>query len=574
MTLALTAMLVAVRGVAQERSVEELDLPASVARNVVAFFNDSATVRFDGPARVPAGGLIVGDVGILGGPFTIEGTVRGNLVVVNGDVEFGEGGRVEGDVVVVGGDVLRSFPGAVTGTLTVYDQPLAYAEREGRISYRERRRREGEGASFLWGRSRFMLRTGGTYNRVEGLPVLFGPVVEGGSANPWRVEVMGLWRSESGLALDEDEMGYLIRGEQRIGAEPTVVLGGSYHSLITPLASAGLSDLESSLSTFFLHKDFRDYWEREGWSASLGLELDPTPLSLRLTYADEDHRFVPVSSPWTLRRNDDPWRPQPLVAEGRLHTLRGDLEVDDRNDPEHPSDGWHIVASLTRGVDGDLATPEALRPPPPEASQQPEPVPSRPVDAHFTAGTLDLRRYNRVSPDAELNLRVLWGGSLDGEPLPSQYQQALGGEGTLPGYSLFSLSCGARADLLQVNRVAFDDDEDTRHPVFPSYGCDRALLFQIEYRGHLSLNLDLGPGEDDEWDPGWDWYPVVDLEPTWVAFFDLGRGWSESDPSLDTGTLSDVGLGFYLGDLGFYWAWPLEGENRNVNFFVRLQRRF
>ncbi|HZD04890.1 MAG TPA: hypothetical protein VE173_08225, partial [Longimicrobiales bacterium] len=61
-TLALAAMLVAARGVAQERSVEEQDLPASVAREVVAFFNDSATVRFDGPARVPAGGVIVGDV--------------------------------------------------------------------------------------------------------------------------------------------------------------------------------------------------------------------------------------------------------------------------------------------------------------------------------------------------------------------------------------------------------------------------------------------------------------------------------------------------------------------------------
>ncbi|HZD05495.1 MAG TPA: hypothetical protein VE173_11265, partial [Longimicrobiales bacterium] len=192
---------------------------------------------------------------------------------------------------------------------------------------------------------------------------------------------------------------------------------------------------------------------------------------------------------------------------------------------------------------------------------------------HFTAGSVDLRRYNRVSPDAELNLRVLWGGSLDGDPLPSQFQHALGGEGTLPGYSLFSLNCGSRADLLLINRVAFDDDQDTTRPVFPSYGCDRALLFQLEYRGHLSLNLDLG-SDDDEWNPGWDWYPVVDLEPTWVAFFDLGRGWSESDPSLDTRTLSDLGLGFYLGDLGFYWAWPLEGENRNVNFFVRLQRRF
>jgi hypothetical protein len=26
--------------------------------------------------------------------------------------------------------------------------------------------------------------------------------------------------------------------------------------------------------------------------------------------------------------------------------------------------------------------------------------------------------------------------------------------------------------------------------------------------------------------------------------------------------------------LGFYWAYPLEGEDRGVNFFARLQARF
>ncbi|HSR40562.1 MAG TPA: hypothetical protein VLL48_00280, partial [Longimicrobiales bacterium] len=343
--------------------------------------------------------------------------------------------------------------------------------------------------------------------------------------------------------------------------------GGSYHSLVSPLPSPGMSELESSLSTFFLHKDFRDYWEHEGWSASLGLDLDPIPLQLRLVWTDQDHTFAPVSSPWTLRRNDDPWRPQPLVAEGDLRTLSGEIGFDDRNDPEHPSDGWLITASLIRGVDGGLLVPEVETPGP-----DPVTVPARSVEAGFTAASVDLRRYNRISPSSELNARLFWGGSVDGGPLPAQFQTAIGGEGTLPGYSLFDLDCGARNERFSIRRVAFDDDQDTTHPVFPSYGCDRALLVQFEVRTHLPL--DLGWGDADDPTASWDWFPVVDLDPTLVGFFDLGRGWSETDPALDEATVSDIGLGLYLGDVGFHWAWPLNGDGRKLNFFVRLQRRF
>jgi hypothetical protein len=290
------------------------------------------------------------------------------------------------------------------------------------------------------------------------------------------------------------------------------------------------------------------------------------PITLRLTYRDEDHGFVPVSSPWTLRKNDDPWRPQPLVAEGPFRALAGELVLDDRNDPENPSDGWYLSARWTRGLSGTLTIPEAVRPSVPE----PIPVPARSIDVGLTMGSIDLRRYNRVSPDAELNLRATYGGSLDGDPLPPQFQHALGGEGTLPGYGLFNLDCGARSDRLELDRIAFDDDDDPRHAVHPYYGCDRALLFQVEYRHRLPIDLDLHDGEAD----GWGWYPVVDPDLTWIVFLDVGRGWSEGDASLDTRTVSDVGTGLMLGDLGVYWAWPLEGDERGVNFFIRLQRRF
>jgi hypothetical protein len=37
--------------------------------------------------------------------------------------------------------------------------------------------------------------------------------------------------------------------------------------------------------------------------------------------------------------------------------------------------------------------------------------------------------------------------------------------------------------------------------------------------------------------------------------------------------VTDIGLGLRIGSLGFYWAYPLAGDDRGINFFVRLGRR-
>ena len=116
-----------------------------------------------------------------------------------------------------------------------------------------------------------------------------------------------------------------------------------------------------------------------------------------------------------------------------------------------------------------------------------------------------------------------------------------------------------------------------RYPAYAGYGCDRMALFQAEYRGEFSVNIDLG---DDEWDEDWDWYPAVDFSPSWSVFFNAGRGWSLSDPASasylgpDTQTFADVGAGILFGDIGLYWAYPLHGDDRNVNFFLRIDHRF
>lgn len=573
---AAAAVLAAAPLGAQERPVEELDLPRVVAGEIIDFFNRPTTFRFQGRVEIPVGRVVQGDVAVLGGPLLLGGEIQGDLMVVNGPLTISPGGRVTGDVTVVGGDVTAE-PDAVGGQLTVYGEALTYRRRGDAITYDERPW-AGWGERRRRGRSYLSIRNEGNYNRVEGLPVMFGPVFRSEGDGYFRGEVTGVWRSESGIRLAPREWGYQARAEQHFGEGGRLSAGGTAHSLITPIEDGGLKDIEASLATFLLHRDFRDYFEQEGFSAFLRYDDPDSGLRFTAEYRDEEHAFAPARSPWTMKQNDAPWRPQPLVAEGRFRSVGAQVRVDRRNDRDDPSDGWYLAADAATGLSGSLTLPTHRASVPatgtPGASVT---VPARTLETSFTHGSLDLRRYARLGPGADLRLRGFLGGSVDGTPLPPQFQRALGGEGSLPGHGLLSVDCGARSREYTVYRRA---DGDTEEPLgtYAAFGCDRVALFQAEYRGDLSFSLDFGGNND--WDEGWGWYPTASFTPSWSAFFNAGRGWTLSEEGApgylgpDSKTLMDVGLGLSLGDLGFYWAWPLNGPDRDMNFFIRFDHRF
>ncbi|UCC26690.1 MAG: hypothetical protein JSU98_06185 [Gemmatimonadales bacterium] len=539
-----------------QQTVHEVELPTGMAQEVVAFVNDPATLRFEGDALIPRGRTVEGPLALVGGILTVDGEVRGDVVVLNGDLILGDEGVVTGDVLVVGGSLTRGTSSRVGGLVTLYARGLPLGQEDGRLVLREDRRRDRP-ALYIGG-SRLSIRAGTGYNRVEGLPILLGPVINTGGRYPLRFDALATFRTQSGLSLDD--MGYWIRLEQALGGGPRFRLGAAAYSEVQAMEGRGVADLESSLATLLFHRDLRDYFQNEGWQAYLDMTALEAPVTARLTYRLEDHYEVAVGDPWTLLRRDSEWRPNPLVGRGTLSSLEAELEVDNRNNPENPSDGWYLNASIRRGLDGDLEIPSYRQSP-----TGPELAPT-PVSTSSTLATLDLRRHARVDPVSDLRLRVLISGALDRKPLPPQWQSALGGEGSLPGYPRFSLDCGARSQPVLVTEGERD------RTTYPFYGCDRTALFQAEYRGELSFDLDLSP-DGESWD-SWSWWPNVDLTVAWLVFLDAGRGWSFTPGGADTETLADVGAGFLLGKLGFYWAYPLNGEDRDVNFFVRLQYRF
>lgn len=542
-------------------------LPREIQVEVVEYLNDPANLRLPGGSRLPAGVRIDGNVGVFAGSFRLSGAVAGHLVVVNGDLNLAPGAAVGGDVLVVGGQIVGEDAATLGGRIRAFQAPLRYRVRGDVVELEEMPRIETPRilqADLGFARARLSVRAAGNYNRVEGLPLAIGPVIETPGRNPTELELFGIWRSTSGLDLERENLGYLVQATQAIGGRGELFAGAFLHSEILPISDRGLSNLEASLATFLLRRDYRDYHERSGWGTFVEFRPVDLPIRTRMEYREEDHDFAPITGPWTLRGSSTSWRPQPQIAEGPLRSLGIQAVLDTRDDPSDPSDGWLVDAFLRRTVGGDLRLPWSEGPAPGQGEAQ----------ASFPLandGTFDVRRYLRLGPDVRFNVRLHLAGALDDTPLPPQFQHALGGEGSLPGHPRFAVDCGARAELIE-------DPGEPGGPsstIFPSYGCDRVALGQVALHGALPFSWSPSPGGREDWE----WDALLQLRPVWTLFANVGRGWAIDTtdapfPRENSPLRADAGVGVYVGPLGVYWAHPLNRRERGLNFFVRLTHRF
>ena len=524
-------------------------LPDSVAQRAIDRYN-AADIRLNGPSEVPAATSIDGNLAVLDGSLQLDGHVNGSVTVINGDLHLAPDARVSGSALVVGG-VVHGNGAAVLQSAQAYPEPLRYRF-EGAGIARARTPVRGvisAGRDFRFGRTDFLVAAEGGYNRVEGLPVAVGPRARLGHSNPTVLEALVIVRTEK--PLDFGRHGWSIRAEQYLGGRRAVSFGMRARNEVVPIEEGGLSSLENSLATLFLHQDYRDHYRREGWSVYVRAHHPTRPLDGMLEYRDERHNSVRAGSPFSFIDNDEDWRPEPAIEEGALRSLTLSLAYDTRNDVLHPSAGWFVRGAFEQALGGGVERVAGAR----------VLLDEHAADAHFSHVSLDLRRYLRFSPHARLALRLFTAGSVDGDALPPQRQHALGGEGSLPGYKLFAQDCGARPATVMLR-------DDVAHPY---YGCDRVALLQLEYEGSFPYARRLG----ERLDLGFDLARTV----RWSAFIDAGRAWIEPDARNgrsggNDDFAADAGIGMRIGPFGIYGAVPLSGGRaHDFNVFLRLGER-
>lgn len=541
------AMMCATAARAQQVVMQTL-IPDSTAQRVIAVYNRAATTRFTGDTRLPAGSTLSGDAALLNGTLEIGGHVAGDVIVINGDVHLLSTAAIDGAVTALGGSI-RIEPGAtVTHDATAYREMLRVRDDGDQIAYVPPPAEPGlsAGRDFRFGRTDLFLAVHGSYNRVEGLPIAFGPRVTLGSSSPTRLQALAIYRTSTALETSPNDLGYLLNADHFMNDR--IRLEVSLYREIANIEEWDVRPREASLAAFLLHRDYRDHYDRRGWSIGAHLQPQGARYDAGLAYRNENDVSVAPRDPVTLFHDEDAWRREPLVAEGRLHSVTASWSYDSRNDEVDPADGWLIRTSAEMGVGGSLRTPV-------EAG-----LSSVRADMnHFTTVHFDIRRYARFTPYARLGLRVFAAGSVDGDGLPGQRQLTLGGEGSVPGYPMAAFDCDAKRDVVAHGEL-----------FQPFHGCDRLILTQIEYQAsfpfarRIAEKMMLG-----------NW---LTNSVRWAAFFDVGRAWNENEARQGRGGgrsdfSADTGVGLHLGPLGLYWAFPLSDSNHNYNFFLRLGPR-
>ena len=565
LTLALLATLSVSASVeAQRRDVESgrAGLPRDIAREASRLYNEPAAVRATDRVEIGAGRVVDGDVAVLNGPVLISGRVRGRVLAINSDVVLTPSAEIDGDLLVVGGEVEGRHSAYVRGEIRIYRQRLRYTRSAEGIEPERSTTSDDTGWWRQWepryrrSGSKLQIASAGAYNRVEGLPINLGPRVfhnaHWGSA---QLDAYAVLRTETSFDGTQDDIGHNVNGEVRLGRRGGLLLGGTAFNVVSPTERWQLTELEAGLSAFLARRDYRDYFERHGGGVRAGLFLR-RGVDLFASYGSERWISRPTETPWTLTRQGASWRANPAFDAAQMHLLTSNLRVDTRNDREDPWSGWYITAELEHGF-GDVT----------EYAPRAEPIGLTALPkVQYARAFMDLRRYNRVSPNAQLNMRLVAGGWMNGDPLPLQRRFALDGPGAMPGYDFRSRSS---MNMLTCTDGAFV-------PGMPGQ-CDRMALAQVEYRGDLHFDL------FTDWDD--DHFSRSHSTGVWVFFADAGRGWLVGNPG-DALTYSrneipplssfrtDLGLGLDFDIIGLYVAKAMSAPTEPANFFLRIRHRF
>ncbi len=537
--------------------------PADVVDHLLAIYNDSTTTRLLGTFVLPFRSQLSSVVALFRGMLVVGGQITGPVHVINGDLYVTATGRIEGDVLVTGGRIRIDAGGVITGSQRTWADPApVYRTTAGKLAVRERARTVGELASasrsfYTAGISTTLfLGTGGSYNRVEGLPIVVGPSFahEATPTVDLRLDLRGIIRTTADPTGLRDRYGYDARMELVFGVPARAVLGGRLRSEMAPIEETPWSRTEAGWLAFLLHEDPRDFYQARG--PEIYLEAEPVKgLTFLASVRQDEERSVRATDPISVFRSGDAWRANPVIDDGTYRTARLGLGLDTRNDRVDPTSGWLVRADWEYGVSTDyapLALPRSIRDPLPESREY-----------HYRRIGFDVRRYARFDPDTRLNLRVVGGGWVGGDPLPMQRRVSLGGGDLLPGYGFRARNCGS------------DQFVDPAGPAL----CDRVLSVHAELRRRTGLGFlyRLQKGGLNGLDRifGFDKADLVifaDAGTAWLAGAGPGKVPTNRIPVLREWA-KDVGVGLDTGGLGFYASTALSGEEP-LRFTIRLQRRF
>lgn len=397
------------------------------------YFNDAdrKLFRFDGTTEVGEKDTIDGNVLVVDGNLTISGMVRGDVVVLNGDVSLDSGALVKGNITSIDGSIRQNSKSEVYGNqLETHAKNLFTGSEwddccDDHYYPGYERRYYGPYSTLPMGPVDDSVIL--SYNRVQGVFL--------GWAIPKRIT--GKYRALTihgfgGYGFKEKAWRYELGADRWFFSQTDYrfEVGGKVYDLTDTKDNWILTPWENSLSAILLHRDYQDYYRRSGYefhaSQNLSIYFKGT-----LAYRNDDYESVEKNTDWAIFGKRD-FRDNPLIEHGNMRSLYGELYFDNRDNLEQPTKGWYAKLGI-------------------ETSNS-----KLKSDFSFNQYLFELRRYQPLGRYERLDFRIKAATSEGEVPLQKLYQ--LGGIGTMRGFTYKSL----RGD-------------------YDAFGGDRMLLANLEY---------------------------------------------------------------------------------------------
>lgn len=382
------------------------------------------------------------DLYIRNGSLTVEGLLDGNGTVVNGDITVRSTGRITGNAHAINGSVYRDQGGIVNGDI--------HESSTSRTGFFKRYLEHRSGYSFAprWLHENIysegpVLR----YNRVEGVYLGLssakkfywdGKRIISGYGSVGYGFKTHRWRGQLGL------------DRQFAGSMGLFEFGGEGHNLTDTRDDWILGQTENTLAAILFKEDYRDYFQRAGFSAHTAWYTKSPNLSTMINaeYRYDEYESLSKNTNWSVFKNKDAFRENPPVTEGTMRSIAFTAGLSTVGKEKRTTTGWNTFAQVEFGTfdrTGRVATTE---------------FPATPdlFEKDFTRAIVDVRRYQPLSRYDNLNVRIRL-GSLKGGYL-EQKGFDVGGVNTLPAFG-FKEFAGNRMVLANVeyalNGSVFND---------------------------------------------------------------------------------------------------------------------
>ncbi len=374
-------------------------------------------LRFKGDARIDKDELVDGDVISLKGTLKVDGEVDGDVLSIFGDVDLGADAYVHGDVISVNGKVWTEDDAKIRGDVVVTNVPLEDDDDE--VTVHKRRREHDKKEKWDDDSNEVVYAN---YNRVDGLTLGLQFPQPGWWAN--RNHSFALL-GKGGYSFASKRWQYKVGLERWTSSDFRFTIGAELHDMTYTEDEWIICDHENALAAFFIKEDFRDYYNRNGYSVYASQQFGRN-VKVKATYHNDEFGNVQKNTNWSLFGKGKEFRENPfalpyefVAANGfdatmNIKSVSATLTIDTRNHQKHPNKGWFINAFAEHA--GEEINEEI----------------------QFERYIVDVAHYFPLSWDEHISLRLR--GATSSGVLPPMYWYDLGGISTLRGVKFKELT--------------------------------------------------------------------------------------------------------------------------------------